>query len=104
MALYWVGEIFSLAAALHAFGSPRPAVAALVVGYATGYALTRRTLPLAGVGVVEALLPFSLVWVGATLAPAVLAVFVYRFFNLWLPLLPAVIGVRSLRDDDAKRR
>ena len=78
MGLYWVGEIFSLSAALHAFGSPRPAVAALIIGYATGYALTRRTLPLAGAGVVEALLPFALVWVGAGLAPAVLAVFLYR--------------------------
>jgi len=97
MALYWIGEIFSLSAALHAFHSERPAVAALIIGFATGYALTRRTLPLAGAGVVEALLPFALVWVGATLAPAVLAVFVYRFFNLWLPLIPAVIGIRSLR-------
>lgn len=97
MGLYWVGEIFSLAAALHAFHSQRPAVAALIIGFATGYALTRRTLPLAGAGVVEALLPFALVWVGATLAPAVLAVFVYRFFNLWLPLIPAVLGIRALR-------
>ncbi len=97
MGLYWAGEISSLSAALHAFGSPRPAIAALVVGYATGYALTRRTLPLAGAGVVEALLPFSLLWAGATLAPALLAVFVYRLFNLWLPLVPAVVGVRALR-------
>jgi uncharacterized membrane protein YbhN (UPF0104 family) len=99
MGLYWIGEIFSLAAALHAFGSPRPAVAALIIGYATGYALTRRTLPLAGAGVVEALLPFALVWAGASLAAAVLAVFVYRFFNLWLPLIPAVVGMRVLRQD-----
>jgi hypothetical protein len=102
MGLYWLGEIFSLSAALHAFGSPRPAIAALIIGYATGYALTRRTLPLAGAGVVEALLPFALVWVGAGLAPAVLAVFVYRFFNLWLPLIPAVVGMRSLRNDHAE--
>jgi uncharacterized membrane protein YbhN (UPF0104 family) len=99
MALYWIGEVFSLSAALHAFGSPRPAIAALIIGYATGYALTRRTLPLAGAGVVEALLPFALVWVGAGLAPAVLAVFVYRFFNLWLPLIPSVVGMRVLRQE-----
>jgi uncharacterized membrane protein YbhN (UPF0104 family) len=99
MGLYWVGEVFSLAAALHAFGSPRPAIAALIIGYATGYALTRRTLPLAGAGVVEALLPFALVWVGAGLAPAVLAVFLYRIFNLWLPLIPAVVGVRVLKQN-----
>jgi uncharacterized membrane protein YbhN (UPF0104 family) len=104
MGLYWIGEVFSLAAALHAFGSPRPAVAALIIGYATGYALTRRTLPLAGAGVVEALLPFALVWVGAILAPAVLAVFVYRFFNLWLPLIPSVVGMRALRQAHADNR
>lgn len=104
MGLYWVGEIFSLSAALHAFGSPRPALAALIIGYATGYALTRRTLPLAGAGVVEALLPFALVWVGASLAPAVLAVFLYRFFNLWLPLIPSVVGMRRLRADHQQNR
>src|SRR5262249_8615445 len=70
-----------------------PSVAAVVVGYATGYALTRRTLPLAGAGAVEALLPFALVWVGYGLAPAVLAVFAYRVFNLWLPLGPAAVGL-----------
>jgi hypothetical protein len=96
MGLYWAGEIFSIGAALHAFGSVRPAVAALVIGYATGYALTRRTLPLAGAGAVELLLPLALLWSGATLASAVLAVFVYRFFNLWMPLIPAVAGYRAL--------
>jgi uncharacterized membrane protein YbhN (UPF0104 family) len=104
MALYWAGDIFSLAAALNAFGSTRPAIAALVIGYATGYALTRRTLPLAGAGVVEALLPFALLWSGATLAAAVLAVFVYRFMNLWLPLIPAVAGVRSLRNAHGRKK
>ena len=52
---------------------------------------------------VEALLPFALVWVGAGLAPAVLAVFVYRVFNLWLPLIPAVVGMRVLRQDHAEQ-
>jgi uncharacterized membrane protein YbhN (UPF0104 family) len=99
MAVYWAGEVFVLWVCLAAFDRVTPGVAAVVVGYATGYALTRRTLPLAGAGVVEALLPFALVWVGAGLAPAVLAVFVYRFFNLWLPLIPAVAGMRVLRRD-----
>jgi len=59
--------------------------------------LTRRTLPLAGAGAVEALLPFALSWCGISLAAAVLAVFAYRVCNLWLPLLPAALGLRSLR-------
>jgi uncharacterized membrane protein YbhN (UPF0104 family) len=97
MALYWVGDGFCLWACLHGFlGRPLP-VAELIVGYATGYALSRRTLPLAGAGVVEALLPFALLWVSLPLAAGMLAVLAYRFFNLWLPLLPAIVGFRHLR-------
>ena len=69
----------------------------LVVGYATGYALTRRTLPLAGAGAVEALLPFALTWMGFALAPSVLAVFAYRICNVWLPVGPALAGLIALR-------
>ncbi len=97
MALYWAGEVFVLWVCLAAFTGDTPSVAAVVVGYATGYALTRRTLPLAGAGAVEALLPFALVWVGYSLPAAVLAVFAYRVFNLWLPLGPAAFGLYHLQ-------
>jgi hypothetical protein len=98
MAVYWAGEVFVLWVCLAVFTGHTPSVTAVVVGYATGYALTRRTLPLAGAGAVEALLPFALVWVGFGLAPAVLAVFFYRVFNLWLPLGPAAAGLYALRN------
>jgi uncharacterized membrane protein YbhN (UPF0104 family) len=94
--LYWVGDVGCLWASLRAFHDS-PDLAALVIGYATGYALTRRTLPLGGAGMVEALVSFALAWTGIPLAKAVLAVFAYRIFNLWLPLLPAAIGLRHLR-------
>jgi uncharacterized membrane protein YbhN (UPF0104 family) len=94
--LYWVGDVFCLWAALHAFSAETPPVAQLVVGYATGYAVTRRALPLGGAGVVEALLPFALGWVGIALAPALLGVFAYRLANLWLPMIPALAGLPSL--------
>ena len=97
MALYWAGEVFVLWVCLAAFTRTTPSVAAVVVAYATGYALTRRTLPLAGAGAVEALLPFALVWLGYGLAPALLAVFAYRIFNLWLPLGPAAFGLYHLQ-------
>jgi uncharacterized membrane protein YbhN (UPF0104 family) len=101
MALYWAGDAFCLWACLHGFlGRPFP-VTALIVGYASGYALSRRTLPLAGAGVVEALLPFALLWVSFPLAAGMLAVLAYRFFNLWLPLLPAALGFRHLRGGHA---
>jgi uncharacterized membrane protein YbhN (UPF0104 family) len=84
-------------ACLAAFDRDAPSIPAVVVGYATGYALTRRTLPFAGAGAVEAALPFALTWVGFGLAPAVLAVFAYRVFNVWLPVGPALAGLFALR-------
>jgi uncharacterized membrane protein YbhN (UPF0104 family) len=94
--LYWVGDVGCLWASLRAFHES-PDLAALVIGYATGYALTRRTLPLGGAGSVEALVSFALAWTGIPLAKAVLAVCAYRIFNLWLPLLPAAIGLRHIK-------
>jgi uncharacterized membrane protein YbhN (UPF0104 family) len=82
---------------LHVFSAHSPPVAQLVVGYATGYALTRRALPLGGAGIVETLLPFSLHWLGIALAPALAAVFAYRLVNLWLPIVPALAGLPTLR-------
>jgi hypothetical protein len=97
MAVYWAGEVFVLWVCLAAFAGHTPSVPAVVVGYATGYALTRRTLPLAGAGAVEALLPFALAWVAFGLPAAVLAVFAYRIFNLWLPLGPAIGALYALQ-------
>jgi uncharacterized membrane protein YbhN (UPF0104 family) len=94
---YWAGDIFCLWSTLHAFSAHTPPLAQLMVGYATGYALTRRALPLGGAGVVEALLPFALGWLKIALLPALLAVFVYRVINLWLPIVPALAGLPTLR-------
>jgi hypothetical protein len=94
---YFAGDIFCLWASVRAFAGSSPTVAQLIVGYATGYALTRRNLPLAGAGAVEALLPFALSWVGVALAPALLAVVAYRLFNFWLPFGPALAGLREVR-------
>jgi uncharacterized membrane protein YbhN (UPF0104 family) len=100
---YWVGDIFCLWATLRGFYAHTPPVAQLLVGYATGYSLTRRTLPLGGAGVVEALLPVALGWVAIERAPAILAVAVYRLINLWLPLLPALAGIPSIRRLERRR-
>jgi uncharacterized membrane protein YbhN (UPF0104 family) len=94
--LYWLGDIACLWSALHVFDGGAPPVAQLIVGYATGYAITRRALPLGGAGVVEALLPFALGWVKILLAPALLAVVAYRLLNLWLPMIPALAGLPAL--------
>jgi uncharacterized membrane protein YbhN (UPF0104 family) len=97
ISLYWLGDIFCLWATLHAFYAQTPPVAQLILGYATGYAITRRALPLAGAGIVEALLPFALGWVKISLAPALLAVVAYRLINVWLPMIPAVAALPALR-------
>ena len=105
MSVYWVGDIFVLWACLAAFmRHGTPSVSALVLAYATGYALSRRTLPFAGAGAVEALLPFALTWVGVALAPALLSVFAYRIFNLWLPVIPGTPGLLVLKRRHAGTR
>ena len=96
MALYWVADIAALGACLAIVQHAVP-VDVLVVGYATGYALTRRSLPFAGAGAAEALMPFAMHWMTVPLAAAVFAVFAYRLCNLWLPLAPAALSLRHLR-------
>jgi uncharacterized membrane protein YbhN (UPF0104 family) len=98
---YWAGDIFCLWATLQAFSAHPPPVAQLIVGYATGYALTRRALPLGGAGVVEAFLPYALGLLKIALLPALLAVFAYRLINLWLPIIPALAGLPTLRSLEA---
>jgi hypothetical protein len=51
-AVYWFGDIVC-PVGLKAFTHGTPDIELLLLGYATGYALTRRTLPLAGAGAVE---------------------------------------------------
>jgi uncharacterized membrane protein YbhN (UPF0104 family) len=96
IAAYWIGDIFCLWAALHVFDAQPPPTAQLIVGYATGYAITRRALPLGGAGVVEALLPFALAWVAIALPQALLAVVTYRAINLWLPMIPALAAIPAI--------
>jgi uncharacterized membrane protein YbhN (UPF0104 family) len=100
-AVYWFGDIVCLWACLQAFTHGTPDVGIILIGYATGYALTRRTLPFGGAGAVELLLPLAMWGTGISLSAAVLAVFTYRVFNFWLPLVPAALGLRSLKAAEA---
>lgn len=94
--VYWAGDVLCLWASLNPFRAAPP-FAGVVIAHAVGYVLTRRTLPLAGAGIVEVLMPLTLVASGAPFAGAILGVFAYRIFNLWLPLLPAAAAVPRLR-------
>lgn len=93
---YWLGDVACLWASLKPFGAA-PTIPAIVLAHAVGYVLTRRTLPLAGAGIVEVLMPLTLVAAGAPFAGAILGVAAYRLFNLWLPLIPAAAALPAVR-------
>jgi uncharacterized membrane protein YbhN (UPF0104 family) len=87
-ALYWLGDIVTFWAALRVFDiTLTPAV--LVLAYGTGWALTRRSLPFGGPGIVEILLAWVLTWFHVPFAAAAAGVLAYRLFNFWLALIPA---------------
>lgn len=93
--LYWAADIVAFYGALRMFGLD-PSVGRVIIAYGTGYAATRRSLPLGGAGVTEALMTYALYWVREPLAPALAAVLVYRAFNFLLVAAPAVIAHRQL--------
>lgn len=94
--LYWAADIGAFYAGLATFGLD-PGFGKVIVAYATGYAATRRSLPLGGAGVTEALMTYALYWVGEPLAPALAAVVAYRAFNFGLAALPALIAHGQLQ-------
>jgi uncharacterized membrane protein YbhN (UPF0104 family) len=93
--VYWVGDVACLWAALQSVGRPLP-LAELVLAYATGYAATILPLPFGGVGGVEAAMTYALTAVGVPLAPALVAVAVYRLFGFWVPTVPALAALALL--------
>jgi uncharacterized membrane protein YbhN (UPF0104 family) len=101
-AVYWFGHLFTLYAALRAFGVREIEVATLVLAFATGYVATALPLPGGGSGGIEAALAFSLHAVGVPLAPALLAALVYRFFTFWLPIVPALALVPAVKQLDSE--
>src|SRR5205823_4222920 len=60
-ALYWAADITAFYAALRTFGLDMGA-GKVILAYATGYAATRRSLPLGGAGVTEVLMTYALYW------------------------------------------
>jgi len=94
-ALYWAADISAFYGGLRVFGLT-PGAGKVILAYATGYAATRRSLPLGGAGVTEVLMTYSLYWVRFPLAPALGAVVAYRLFNFLLAAMPGVIAHRQL--------
>jgi uncharacterized membrane protein YbhN (UPF0104 family) len=96
-AFYWAADIAAFYAALRTFGLDMGA-GKVILAYATGYAATRRSLPLGGAGVTEVLMTYALYWVRQPLAPALAAVVAYRAFNFLLAAAPALIARRHLHE------
>jgi uncharacterized membrane protein YbhN (UPF0104 family) len=97
--VYWAGDVACLWACLAPLRAA-PSLPAIVIAHAVGYVLTRRTFPLAGAGFVEVLMPLTLVAAGVPFATAIVGVFLYRLFNLWLPLVPALIAMHTTRGQE----
>lgn len=95
-ALYWSLEICALYGALRAAGL-RLGVGTSILAYATGYLASRRSLPLGGAGLAEALLIYSLYDLHEPVGPSIVAVLVYRAFNFLLVLVPALFAYHGLR-------
>jgi len=103
VALYWVADIAAFYGALRAFGLD-PGVGQVIIAYATGYAATRRSLPLGGAGITEFLMTYALYWVRLPLAPSLAAVVAYRAFNLLLAAAPALVARHQLEPLLERRR
>jgi len=93
--LYWGGNVTCLWAALSSVGESLP-LPELVLAFATGHAATILPLPLGGVGGVDAAMTYALTVVGVPLAPALVAVAVYRVFAFWAPTIPALVALATL--------
>jgi hypothetical protein len=59
---------------------------------------TRRSIPLAGAGMLAVILPVTIWCSGAPLAVAVPGVFAYHVLTLWLPTPLSLATLRTLRE------
>ena len=93
--LYWSGTLACLWASLRSVGETVP-LPELVLAFAAGHAAMILPLPRGGVGGVDAWLTYALTGVGVPLAPALVAVGVYRLFSFWLPTVPGLAALLLL--------
>jgi uncharacterized protein (TIRG00374 family) len=92
---WWLFDLLTLWAAIHAFGEPPPFMA-LVMAYFLGMMGNLLPLP-GGIGGVDGGMIAALVAFGVPLDLAVPAVLTYRAFAFWLPTIPGAIAYLQLR-------
>jgi uncharacterized membrane protein YbhN (UPF0104 family) len=97
MILFWGASMFSLWAAVAAFGLHMEA-GTLIICYGTAYLATQRTAPLGGAGLLMCALVPTLWYVGKVpFAVAMVGVLAYRFLSLWLFMPVAFASLPILR-------
>ncbi len=94
---YWIGDVLCLWASLRAIGA-EVSIQGVALAYATAYLAMLLPLPTGGYGAIDAAATFTLTVMGIPLAEAVVGVVVWRFFNFWLPTIPALIELARTRD------
>jgi uncharacterized protein (TIRG00374 family) len=94
--IYWAGDMLTLYAAIRLFGA-EVSIPSLIVAYATGFVVSALPLPAGGAGGIEATITLTLHTIGVPYASAVLAVLAYRVITFWLPIVPAVALLPSIR-------
>ena len=97
--IYWIGQLTVVYAALRAFDVDL-GLAPLVVAFTTGYVATALPLPAGGAGGIEASLALTLSAVGVPLESALLAAVTYRVVTFWLPLIPTLALLPTIRQLD----
>lgn len=94
-ALYWIGDIASMWAALRAVGA-QPGLPAVVAAYTTGYLVQSLPIPLIATSGVDAATTFLLRALGVPLDLALVGIVAHRLFAFWLPVLPGSVFAWSL--------
>ncbi len=94
-AVYWIGDIACLWAALEAFGA-NVGLVALTVAYTTGYLVQSLPIPFVATAGVDTATAFLLHSVGVPLDLALLGIVTHRVFAFWLPVVPGSIVAVTL--------
>lgn len=94
--IYWAGDMLTLYAAIRLFGAD-VSVPSLIVAYATGFVVSSLPLPAGGAGGIEATITVTLHAISVPYASAILAVLTYRVITFWLPIVPALALLPSIR-------
>lgn len=94
--IYWAGDMLTLYSAIRLFGGD-VSIPSLIVAYATGFVVSALPLPAGGAGGIEATITVTLNAIGVPFPSAILAVLTYRIITFWLPILPALALLPSIR-------